>query len=78
MTRAEALSLGYCPHCASYAGPVGDADGRQWCRLSNPAGEDCPLYPQYAEWLRVTFGLSGPRQAEDMGKFEGLKPRGSK
>ena len=71
MTKSEALALGYCPHCASYSEPSGGALGRWWCGVD----DECHLSPQYGEWLRVAFGLKGPKLAEDLGVFEGLKPR---
>lgn len=75
MTRSKALSDGFCTRCASYSGPVGDVAGRHWCAFDRQ-DDACTLDPAYGEWLRLNFGLPGPRMADDLGAFAGLKPAG--
>lgn len=70
MKSLEALEWGYCPRCATFGAP-----NRCGIWEIGP-GVECRIDPHYGEWLRVNFGLKGPRLAEDLGIFEGLKPRG--
>lgn len=73
MTRAEALARGYCGRCASYSAATAEAAARQWCGIG--AKEDvCGISPEYGEWLRQAFSLPGPRLAQDLGVFAGVRP----
>ncbi len=72
MKSIESIALGYCPHCATHGAP-------NKCGIYIISeSRTCRLDPHYGEWLRVNFGLPGPRMADGLGIFDGVQPRGKK